>query len=233
MAGSDTEKVRIRSQRGARLGCWDGTRIRHATRERADHPDRLPSQVLRIPTSPTIPTIPTVPNAPVHRPHHPDQPNPPKRPPTIPTATRTPTVPTIPTVLGWDVGEDPDRPNRPKRTYRPKRTPWEARLVVTFFCLLVTCGVLVDLVSCDFFCLLVIFFVPFPHEGYQHPCAPIIFFGLKPQMLQNTVLAVIYILRVFCSKKREAPQRPISLCQASRSPTLLLVVEDFANQHSF
>ena len=103
------------------------------------------------------------------------------------------------------------------------RAIWvEARLVVTFFCLLVPFGFLVDLVSCDFFRLLVTFFVTFPHEGYQNPCLLITFFGLKPQMLQNTVFAVLYILRVFSAKKREAHQRPISLCQANCNPTLLL-----------
>ena len=52
-------------------------------------------------------------------------------------------------------------------------------------------------------------------------------------MLQNTVFAVLYILRVFCSKKREAHQRFVSLCQANCNPTLFLGVCGFATQHSF
>ena len=108
----------------------------------------------------------------------------------------------------------------------------EARLVVIFplTCIFWVFG---GFSCCEFFRLLVIFFVSLPQEGYQNPCLPIIFLGLKRQMPQNTVFAVLYILRVFCSKKREAHQRPISLCQASCNPTLFLGLYGFATQHSF
>ena len=54
------------------------------------------------------------------------------------------------------------------------------------FCLPVTFGVFfMDSVSCDFFCLVVTLFVPFPREGYQNPCVPITFF--RPQIATNAV----------------------------------------------
>ena len=89
-----------------------------------------------------------------------------------------------------------------------------------------------DLVGCDFVLLTRDFFCAVPHEGYQNPCLLTSFCGLKPQMLQNTVFAVLYILRDFCSKKREAHQRPISFCQANCNPTLLSWLSGFATQHS-
>ena len=84
-----------------------------------------------------------------------------------------------------------------------------------------------------FFCFVVIFFVPFPQEGYQNPCLPMIFF--RPQTANAVKYSICSPLEssglAFDEARSSSATRPYQSC-SPQQPMETFLLRFRVLQHS-